>query len=621
MHGCVPTLGNGQTTTQDQVTIPFIQAKDGRLFEGEQAFRFISFNIPNLHNIEDEVDPRAPSPWRWPDEFEIADALESVRQMGGTVARTYVLSVRRDDSDMGGHVYIRGIGDFNEEAFCTLDRVLHEARKRQIRVIIPFVDQWRWWGGIEQYAQFRGKSAEDFWTDREIREDFKKTIAFVLGRSNSIDGTPYRDDPAIFGWETGNELDAPAEWTRDIAAYCKSLDPRHLVIDGNSLHGIPKESLECPHIDVVTSHHYPGGDKDIPNDILEARRFVGGKKAYFVGEFGFLDTATIRRVLDTVIENEISGALLWSLRFHRREGGFYWHSEPSGMGIFKAYHWPGFSSGSAYDESQVLQILSDAAFRIRGEGNAPQARTLAPPTILSITQPGAISWQGTAGAREYTLERAEAANGPWTILGSGISDADFPYRSLFRDESALAGIEYWYRAIARSKSGSTSAPSIPFGPVTFSTRQFVDELADLSRLDRPSPEISITSEEARSAREDPHRARLDPGEALTYHLPGELTACRTRIFFRSAATNSSQENPLSVQIAGSLDGERYEPIGSTIQPAKAVAGDYAYLPQIDVNLSSIPRRTRYLRISLPAEVKNAGSVEVSWVELDYRDLP
>ncbi|MCG6923140.1 MAG: hypothetical protein LJF15_18950, partial [Acidobacteria bacterium] len=46
--------------------------------------------------------------------------------------------------------------------------------------------------------------------------------------------------------------------------------------------------------------------------------------------------------------------LVWSLRSHRREGGFYWHSEPFGSGLFKAYHWPGFASGDDYDERDLL---------------------------------------------------------------------------------------------------------------------------------------------------------------------------------------------------------------------------------------------------------------------------
>src|SRR5262245_23393063 len=85
----------------------FLNRRGVKLFDGEREFRFISFNIPNLMVIEDAYDFTRPNPWRWPNDYEIEDALESVRQMGGQVVRTYVLSVYRDGSDMGECVHVR----------------------------------------------------------------------------------------------------------------------------------------------------------------------------------------------------------------------------------------------------------------------------------------------------------------------------------------------------------------------------------------------------------------------------------------------------------------------------------------------------------------------------------
>ena len=69
---------------------------------------------------EDAYEFTKPNPWRWPDEFEIEDALESVRQMGGQVVRTYVLSVHRDGSDMARcRAMSNGRAKFNEEGFRT----------------------------------------------------------------------------------------------------------------------------------------------------------------------------------------------------------------------------------------------------------------------------------------------------------------------------------------------------------------------------------------------------------------------------------------------------------------------------------------------------------------------
>jgi mannan endo-1,4-beta-mannosidase len=150
----------------------FIARRGDKLFDGDREFRFISFNIPNLMVIEDAYEFTRPNPWRWPNDYEIEDALESVRQMGGQVVRTYVLSVYRDGSDMGECVHVRSPGEFNEEGFRALDKVIEVARRKGIRVIVPFVDQAKWWGGIGEYAAFRGKPADAFWSDPQLKDDF-----------------------------------------------------------------------------------------------------------------------------------------------------------------------------------------------------------------------------------------------------------------------------------------------------------------------------------------------------------------------------------------------------------------------------------------------------------------
>ena len=355
----------------------FVSRDGTRLRDGEGVLRFVSFNVPNLLIVEDAFKWGGSTPWRWPDDFELTDAFRAVRQMGGNVARSYVITVRRDDSDMGPFVHVIGPGEFNEDAFVAMDRMLAAANRERIRVIIPLVDNWKWQGGAPQYAGFRGKPPEAFWTDPDVIADFKQTIAHVLRRTNTITGIRYADDPAVLGWETGNELDSPPEWTREIARTIKQLDPNHLVIDGNSLHGVPAASLEIPEIDVITTHHYPGPGVDMAADVAKAITTTAGRKPYFVGEAGFVPLAEIKPIVEKVIDSDAAGVLLWSLRFRSRDGGFYWHSEPANQGRYKAFHWPGFPSGTAYEETDVLAFVRDTAFRIRG-------LTATPPPVNAI---------------------------------------------------------------------------------------------------------------------------------------------------------------------------------------------------------------------------------------------
>ncbi len=250
----------------------FVTCSADKLTDGDKELRFISFNIPNLHYIEDNLPFEQVNPWRLPNEFEITDALTAAKQMGGGVVRCYALSVHKEGDDESIPRHVLGPGKFNEEAFQALDKVLDVANKTGVRVIIPFVDNWIWWGGIEQYAKFRGKRKEQFWTDRQLIDDFKKTIEYVVNRRNIYTGIRYKEDKSILAWETGNELQSPAEWTSEIAGYIKQIDGNHLIIDGFHTSVLRDESINDPAIDVVTTHHYA---KDFKKMFKHVRMYLG----------------------------------------------------------------------------------------------------------------------------------------------------------------------------------------------------------------------------------------------------------------------------------------------------------------------------------------------------------
>ncbi|MCI0333354.1 MAG: cellulase family glycosylhydrolase [Planctomycetes bacterium] len=592
----------------------FITRRGDRLYDGDKPFRFISFNIPNLMVIEDAYEFTKPNPWRWPNEFEIEDALESVRQMGGQVVRTYVVSVYRDGSDMGKFVHVLGPGQFNEEGFRALDMLVAAARRKGIRVIIPLVDQHKWWGGIGEYAAFRGKPAEAFWSDRQIIDDFKATVEHVVARKNSLTGVAYRDEPAIFGWQTGNEISSTPEWTREMAAYIKELDPNHVVLDGKSLKGVPVWSLDDPNIDVITTHHYPwGADHDYVKPIREAHALTKGKKAYFVGEFGFVETPHIASAIEAVIEDGISGALLWSLRMHRREGGFYWHMEVgTGRNIYKAYHWPGFASGDRYDERQILQLVREKAHQIRGLPT-PLLEKPAPPKLLPIDRVSAISWQGAAGADSYDVWRSATANADWRKIADAVSDADVQYQPLFNDQTADPGRQYFYRVVARNSAGA-SEPSNVVGPVNVECRTLVDECRDLAQTSSTTGRVAIATENARTTQEDSHRLAISPGSSVVYSVDGPIDHWRVFSFAGNENTR--------LEFAVSRDGITYKPI--TVKREEFQSGQtvYGYLTPVLYEGEAQGGNNRYLRLTLPAAVatsakQDAAPLEIGRIEIEF----
>jgi hypothetical protein len=576
----------------------FITARGDQLFDGGQPFRYISFNIPNLHLIEDDFPFTSTNAWRLPDQFEINDALATLKQMGGTVARTYSISVVRGDDPPAQASHVLGPGKFNEEAFIALDRVLQIANEQGVRLVIPLVNNWPWMGGRGEYAAFRGKDKNAFWTDPQLIADFEQTIRFVIFRMNTLTGVRYCDDKAVLCWETGNELDSPAAWTREIAAYIKSLDTNHLVMDGNTS-GMRSGSLDIPDVDIVTTHHYSAGRggsmaQAIRNNAAQAK----GKKIYVVGEFGFVSTAQMADALQAIRDSSAAGGLLWSLRFRDRDGGFYWHSEPSGGNRFKAFHWPGSPVADAYDEINLLAITRTNAFAIRGL-SVPPIPVPAPPKLLPITDAGAISWQGAVGASSYTVERAPAAGGPWAIAGKNIDESAAQYHPQFSDESALRG-NWFYRVRAGNEAG-VSEPTNIVGPVKVAQVTFVDELADLKKISAVQGNLTIKINDSRKAKEDAQRAAGNAGDALVYQLPASVEGFRVFAFFPT--------NVADLKFSLSTDGRNFQEVKAGRDVYYAGAGDYNYWKPALYHAEKITTGGTFLKIELAGETQ-IGRVEI-----------
>lgn len=580
----------------------FVRVRGDQLVEEGRAFRFISWNIPNLHLVEDHI-PFAETQgtgWRWPDRFEITDALATVRQMGGQVVRTYVLSVQRTNDAPGVPRHVLGPGQFNEEAFRALDQVLQIANEQGVRLIIPFVCNWHWWGGRAEYAGFRGKPKEDFWTDPQLIADLKETIRFVITRTNTLTGVRYADDKAILCWETGNELECPPAFTREIAAYIKSLDTNHPVMEGFHTSELREESLTMPEVDIVTSHHYPGGKKSFAQVIRENAARAKGRKPYVVGEFGFVPTQEMVEAIQATIETQAAGALAWSLRFRSREGGFYWHSEPSGGNKYKAFHWPGSPIADDYDEIPFMKLMREQAFAIR-DLPVPPLPAPVPPHLLPISNVSAISWQGVVGANDYVVERAAKSNGPWRVVGESVDESFTQYRPQFSDESAPKG--KWFYRVRAKNSGGVSEPSNIVGPVKVAVATLVDELSDWAKVHSRTAELELKSRDCRAAMEDAHRAGGVTGSTLVYRLQAPLRGAKLFVFFPKELAD--------LKFSVAEDGQDYQAATVLRRDFPFGAGDYGYWRRAIYEVKPGNARSRYLKIEF------TGEAQISRVEIQH----
>ena len=574
----------------------FITARDGELLEGGKPFRFISFNIPNLTYTEDDMRFEQLSSFRWPTPYEIDDALATIQQMGGRVARTYVLSVRKtnDPPDLPRHIL--GPGRLNEEAMVVLDRVLESANRHGVRLIIPLVDQASWWGGIEEMTAWHGKPKDAFFADPQCKQDYRQIAKLVITRVNNRTGVRYNEDKAVLAWELGNELKAPKEWVAEMAPVIKALAPKQLLAESYFT------ANDNPGVDIVQDHLYQGDPEKMIAQIRESVKRNAGRKVYMVGEFGFISTEGMRAIMDTAIrEPGIAGALIWSLRFHNQDGGYYWHHEPWGGDFFKAYHWPGGPAGAAYDEPRFMRLVRAKAFEIQNRP-VPSLEVPPAPDLFRVTDGGIVTWRGAVGAANYELQRAGASRGPWQTVAWQLTDDATQYRPLAVDEFTQAGQTYFYRLLAANEGGA-SKPSDIFGPVKIRCRTLVDEFQHTFLVYRKNGKIELRSNDARNFKEDCHRLRGEPGAWIAYQITGRIQAVRVYAF--------DEKGEAGLQFHAGIDGPKGEKLAACSEVFSAGKDMYNFRVPRLYTLSALPANTSGLSILFEKETQ-IGRVEIEY---------
>lgn len=544
----------------------FITRKGNKLYDGDKEFRFVGANMPGLV-LPYDWTLYLPERLHLPTPWEQEDAFKTLDQMNLRVVRTWNLPIRKPDEEPKSWHYVLGPAQFNEEAFKCLDHLFALANKYGVRVILDLTaESGDYLGGIGTYVAHRGKKRAEFYTDPQLKEDYKATVRHVLTRTNTVTGVPYRDDKAVLAWQFGNEMhSAPDAWLSEMAAYMKKLAPNQLVAETRHQPGQPL--MVDPNIDLVTRHlysNYRGVQGGWPGAMRAEMAKLAGARPMFVGEFGpYIDgkmfthanvVDKLREFLDYVqSEPGISGSMLWSMYFHHNDGGYYWHQIMTYPAVW-SYHWPGFPSAEAQREIGIMTAMREAAFRIE---NKPVPPVPAPdaPELLPIGDVPFLSWRGSAGATGYDIERAPKAGGPWKTIAKNVCDADVAYRPLFSDTTARAGQVCFYRVIARSASGA-SKPSNVVGPVKVKRVCFVDELQDFSRVQAKSGGLTMNNDFNALYAEFLFRAKGGANDWLSYKVPAPMQTVKVVAFFAKEMTD------LTLQV--SADGKKF----TTLQPKR-----------------------------------------------------
>uniref|UniRef100_A0A1D1XMG2 mannan endo-1,4-beta-mannosidase n=1 Tax=Anthurium amnicola TaxID=1678845 RepID=A0A1D1XMG2_9ARAE len=171
----------------------------------------------------------------------VGTMLQTGAKMGLTVCRTWAFN------DGAYNALQVSLGRFDERVFRALDRVIAEAHKHGIRLLLGLANNLQAFGGKTQYVKWAweegiglSSSNDSFFFDPSIRSYFKIYLKTLLTRKNHLTGIEYRDDPAIFGWELMNEPrctsdptgDTFQDWLEEMSGFVKSLDQKHLLTLG-----------------------------------------------------------------------------------------------------------------------------------------------------------------------------------------------------------------------------------------------------------------------------------------------------------------------------------------------------------------------------------------------------
>ncbi|MBR9705095.1 hypothetical protein GOV12_06800 [Candidatus Pacearchaeota archaeon] len=298
-------------------------------------------------------------------EAEIIDSLDDAVDLGLKVVRTWGFC---DGACVNEVSFQTSPGVYNEEAFLKMDFIIDEARKRDLKLIIPLVNNWDDYGGMCEYVKWCGlpnshlcdadepfpfsgptEVHDKFYTDECTKDLYKNYVNYFLNRSGSITWWyKYKDDPTIFAWELANEPRVRSnktgevlnEWIIEMSEYVKSIDSNHMVTPGGDggyldkisdppwswwYHGNEGQDFignhESENIDFATFRYYPESGKfnDV-NHVIWIEEHISDshnilKKPVIMEEFGSVNDKrdSYLDLYGLMEENSLNGDLFWML--------------------------------------------------------------------------------------------------------------------------------------------------------------------------------------------------------------------------------------------------------------------------------------------------------------------
>ena len=471
----------------------FVSTIGTQFMLGGQPFRFGGANVNPMHGEEDRR--------------RAEDLFTALRQDNLSVARIWALGEGQPDATEWQIKYVlfqAGPERVIEETLLHLDRVLLEARRAGVRVILTLSNNWADYGGVPMYLRWlvlpaEGMGNEAFYLDERAQALFGAHVGRIVNRVSSLTGIRYSDDPTILAWELMNEstIDTPAGrqarlyWVREMARYIKTFDHNHLVAAGLWGYSMRSERADfiavhsLRDIDYVDSHLYlQNGQGNVSlqrlYDFLDDRAYLAEqivRKPLVIGEFGFRTdqgpkylglprSRWFAELLRRHFQNQGAGALVW---------------------IYEPYHGKPRDFGVYIDKpftDDVRQVMRDVGRRlVRGEPfpanpRLAQVRGIEPlyevDQVLHGTGKSHAPWRAEPGGalvlhlpppqfHKARFERLGVWDGKPAVHFYGADSGDLEFRFLSPPESQRPRLLSEIEVAARLSSEWPGASAPPDG--------------------------------------------------------------------------------------------------------------------------------------------------------------
>ena len=244
---------------------------------------------------------------------------------------------------------------YNQALLRGLDVLLAEMARRDMRAVLYLNNFWEWSGGMMTYLSwvnggnyidahdprhpwpaFADRTAQ-FYAAPAAVASYHGYVRALVGRTSSVTGRRYADDPTIMAWQLANEPrpgESPAavrrimphyqRWIRSTARLIKSIDPHHLVSTGGEgmigcagSEACVVDSVSPGDIDYMTIHIWPQNFGWVDPADLDGTRAAGERRT---SDYISAHVAVARRVGKPLVIEEFG---------YPRDGGSYEPGSPT----------------------------------------------------------------------------------------------------------------------------------------------------------------------------------------------------------------------------------------------------------------------------------------------------